>query len=265
MLVSVKKLYEQLLGNSDHHHLLIIDARSFNEYAEGHIPGAVNLDLFAFHWLDTSIKGIKEFNNQTKKLFSFAGVDSTKKVVFYDNVSGMLAARGVWLLRYFSHPESYMLDGGFTKWMKDNLPVEQKTNPFIPSTFDGVPNPSLIATHKEILDELDNARIIDARSKDEYDGKIIRAAKDGHIPYAINIDWNENIDSNGLLKNSTELERVYKNIPKEKDTKIITYCQGAYRAANTFVALKKIGFKNVKVYLGSWGEWGNKEELPVEK
>jgi len=240
----------------------LIDTRSYKEYSEGHIPGAVNLDLFAFHWIDTSIPGIEAFNSQTKQILSFVGVSNDKKVVFYDDVSGMLAARGVWLLMYFSHPNSMMLDGGITKWKNENLSLETKPNQYKPSNFSGKINAELIAGFEFINENLNNLKIIDARSKEEYDGSLVRAARGGHIPNSMNIDWNENLRDDGTMKNEEDLSKLY-NIPK--DTEIVTYCQGAYRAANTFLALKKIGFKNVKVYLGSWGEWGNKLELPVKE
>ena len=240
--------------------VLIIDARSFKEYSEGHIPGSVNLDLFAFHWIDTSKEGIESFNTQTQKLLSFVGVTNEKKVIFYDDISGMLAARGVWMLMYFSHPNVEMLDGGFNRWKKENLPVETKPNNFTPSKFSGKINPELIAGYEYINENLDNLKIIDARSKEEFDGTLVRAARGGHIPNAENIDWNNNVAENGSMKTDDELSKLY-NI--SKDTQIVTYCQGAYRAANSFLALKKIGFKNVKVYLGSWGEWGNRLDLSV--
>jgi thiosulfate/3-mercaptopyruvate sulfurtransferase len=97
MIISTTSL-NSILNNPD---IVIIDTRSFKEYSEGHIPGSVNLDLFAFHWIDTTKEGIENFNRQTEMLFSFVGITPEKKVVFYDEVSGMLAARGVWMLMYF--------------------------------------------------------------------------------------------------------------------------------------------------------------------
>ena len=257
MLISVKEL-ENELRNSD---LLLVDTRSFNEYSEGHIPGAVNLDLFAFHWYDTSKKGIKDFQTQAQKIFSYVGVSDKKKVVFYDQVSGMLAARGVWILMYFSHPHAFMLDGGFTKWKNNELPLETKTNRFKPAEFSGKINHEMLVGFEYIRDNLNKLKIIDARSKEEFVGTIVRAAQRGHIPNSVNVDWNLNIADDGTMKENEELSKFYQ-LPK--DSQIVTYCHGAYRAANTFLALKKLGFKNVSVYLGSWGEWGNKLELPIE-
>ena len=242
--------------------VLIVDTRSFGEYSKGHIPGAVNLDLFAFHWIDTTSDGIESFNKQTQKLLSFIGVTSEKKVIFYDDVSGMLAARGVWMLLYFSHQNVLMLDGGIKKWQKENLPIETKPNRFQPSTFSGKTKPNLISGFEYIRDNLDRLTIIDARSQGEFTGETVRAAQIGHIPSSINIDWNLNLYNDGTFKNNSDLSKLY-DIPKNAE--IVTYCQGAYRAANSFLALKRLGFENVRVYLGSWGEWGNRLDLPVEQ
>jgi thiosulfate/3-mercaptopyruvate sulfurtransferase len=122
-------------------------------------------------------------------------------------------------------------------------------------------NPKIVADYEYINKRLDKLKLIDARSKEEFDGTVIRGARRGHIPNAINIDFNLNISEDGTLKDTKSLSELYK-IPK--DAEIVTYCQGAYRAANSFLALKKLGFTNVKVYLGSWGEWSNRTELGVE-
>jgi len=103
---------------------------------------------------------------------------------------------------------------------------------------------------KEIKSSLKKKSVVlvDARSRPEFEGKIIRAAYGGHIPRAMNIEWKENIENN-VFKSSKELQEIY--------------CQGGYRAANSFIALKMLGYKNVKIYLDSWGERGNKPGPPI--
>jgi thiosulfate/3-mercaptopyruvate sulfurtransferase len=247
----------------DHEDLLLVDTRPFAEYSIGHIQGAVNIDLFQFHWLDTSKLGIKQFIRQSRIILSNTGVSNEKSVVFYDNVSGMSAARGVWLLVYFSHKKVSLLDGGFERWKKEGHPIETKTNPFVKTNYRGRPNPKVLATANEIKKSImkKGTALLDARTKEEFEGIHVRAARAGHIPAAINIDWEENLQG-GAFKTKEELTKLYSRVPK--DSKVVTYCQGGYRAAHTFVALKILGYKNVKMYLGSWGEWGNRPELPVQ-
>ena len=258
MFISTQELEKIYKDDS----VLVVDARSYKDYSKGHIPGAVNLDLFSFHWADTSQKGIECFAEHMRKILSYSGINENKKIVFYDDVSGMLAARGVWMCLYFSHPDVQMLDGGLSKWIVENLPTVTASTIYKPSQLSTPVDPSIIIGFEELNANIGKVTIIDARSPDEFDGTTPRAARGGHIPTAKNIDWNNNLDDSGKLKSDGELQSLYS---MEKETPIITYCQGAYRAANSYLSLKKIGFKNVKVYLGSWGEWGNDLNLPIEK
>jgi thiosulfate/3-mercaptopyruvate sulfurtransferase len=259
-LISTKDLHNQVSKSKNRN--IIIDTRSFSEYKNGHIPGAINVDLFQLHWFDTSKKGIKDFNRQTRMLLSHIGIQRKSHVIFYDNVSGILAARGVWLLLYFSHKNVGMLDGGFEKWKNEGYDIEVRTNPLKYSEFKGKVNNKVLASAKEINGSLKkkNVSIVDARSTEEYNGSDVRAVRRGHIPSAVNIGWENNIE-NGVFKSKNKLSRIYSDVPKK--SQIITYCQGGYRAANAFLALKLLGYDKVKMYLGSWGEWGNKLDLPV--
>ena len=258
MLITAKDVLQTL----DNSKLILVDARSFKDYSEGHLPGAVNLDLFYYHWFDTSKDGMKAFNIQMRNLLSILGVTKEKTIVFYDDVSGMGAARGVWLLTYFSHKKAFMLDGGIKKWKSQGFPIEIKTNGFKPTKFFGKINKNVFAGFEYIKKNLNKIKLVDARAQVEFNGTVIRAARKGHIPNAINVDWILNIEEDGTMKENESLSKLYK---LSKDDEIVTYCQGGYRAANSFLALKKLGFKNVKVYVGSWGEWGNRSDLPVEQ
>ncbi|HEY7572177.1 MAG TPA: sulfurtransferase [Nitrososphaeraceae archaeon] len=273
-----KRSVEYLISNADlnsiishesikkQDHILIVDARPFNDYLAGHIPGSINLDFMQFHWLDTSPTGIKQFNRQCRQLLTNIGVEGKDRVVIYDDTSGPSAARGLWLLLYFSFKNVSILDGGFSKWRKMGYRIEKQTNQFEYFKFHGKENPNVLATSNEVMlaikaEKNGRVSIIDSRSKAEFDGTVVRGGRRGHIPYAIHIDWKENL-TKGIFKAFPNLDRVYSNIPKNNE--IIAYCQGGYRAANTFLALRLLGFKKVKVYLGSWGEWSSHYNLPVE-
>ena len=266
LTISPLELKRWLDDEDKKRNLLIVDTRPFSDYSLGHVPGAVNLDTMQFHWIDTSKQGIIQFSKQMKILLSNIGVDKNKHVVFYDDISGPSAARGVWLLLYLSHKKVVMLDGGFKRWKKEGYSEERKSNPFLHSNFLAKPNNSIIADSNYIKNNVmiksGKVKLVDSRSQPEFQGTIARAARGGHIPGAINIDWVHNIEHHSFKKKE-QLKRMYSIIPKNSE--IITYCQGGYRAANTFIVLKMLGYRNVRMYLGSWGEWGNKMNLPVEQ
>ena len=140
MFISTNEL-EKINQNDS---VLVLDARSYKDYSNGHIPGSVSLDLFSFHWSDTSEKGIVSFGEHMRKILSYAGIDENKKIIFYDDVTGMLAARGVWICLYFSHPDVQMLNGGYSKWSTENLPIQTESIIYKPSKLSTPTDPSIL-------------------------------------------------------------------------------------------------------------------------
>ena len=158
---------------------------------------------------------------------------------------------------------SVCLMGDFCDGKRRDTPLNIKLIILSPLVSSESSNRKVLVTFSEVKKSLrrKDTVIVDARTKDEFTGEHIRAARAGHIPAAINIDWQRNIKGESF-KGLEQLRSLYSNIPK--NSRIITYCQGGYRAANSFLALKILGYKDVRMYLGSWGEWGNKPNLPIE-
>jgi thiosulfate/3-mercaptopyruvate sulfurtransferase len=252
----------KLLNTKD---VLFIDTRNYWKYAEGHIPGAQNLELYAFHWVDTSKSGLEAFTKQMTMLFSSVGVDSTKRVIFYQENSGYDAARGVWLLNYFGHTNAQLLDGGFDLWTREERPVSKQDPDAAPADFIARPDSSLIATLDTLSavarDPEHRAQIIDTRRKGENQGTFRRAIRSGHIPGSVNIEWSEALKKDGTFKDAEELRKLYAGLSPEVES--ITYCQSGYRAAHSWLTLRLLGFTSVRNYLGSWYEWGNNPDVPI--
>lgn len=262
LLITTSRL-NKLIKKKDN--IRIIDTRPFSDYLCEHIPKSINIDLMQFHWSDTSKSGITEFTNQSCKLFSNFGIDNNTFLIFYDKISGPSAARGVWLSLYLSHDKVAMLDGGFDKWKLENRIISKETHNMCHIPYKCNPNPLVLTTANELNSKIKhdkNIQIIDSRTSKEFSGEHVRACRRGHIPYSTNIDWVINL-KNGRFKSVRELEKIYRNFSKQ--TEIFTYCQGGYRAANSFVILREIGFKKAKMYLGSWNEWGNNDSLPIDR
>jgi thiosulfate/3-mercaptopyruvate sulfurtransferase len=246
------------------HNLVLIDTRTPDEFWAGHLKSARHLDPFPFHYYDTSAKAIREFTQQSEWIFSTLGISGKETVVFYENDAGMRAARGAWILEYLGHPTVKILDGGLKAL--DDVTLETAAAPITPDRFRAAPCPEVLATYDEVANSLgDNAvRIFDVRSEAEYYGENVRAKRGGAIPGAINRDWVLSLDEAGKFKSPRELKAVFDALGFSPGQKIIAYCQGGYRAAHAYYALRLAGFNRVSNYLGSWGEWGNREELPIE-
>ena len=265
LLVTPKELSEMIAG-AGATRSLILDLRPPEDYTQGHIPGAIHLDLWGISLIDTDPAPLHAFLWIIEHLFATHGVTASTPAVVYDEQSGMRAARAFWFLEYFGHPSARLLDGGYGAWTAAGYDVTRDAQPPPKSEWTGARQGHTLATYKEVRTAFDRTDtvILDTRSDAEYRGTAVRAKRGGAIPGAVHIEWTRNLDPSGEFKRGDELRRMYQDAGVTPEREIITYCQGGYRAAHSYLALRLLGYPRVRVYVGSWKEWGDREELPVE-
>ena len=244
---------------------LILDLRPAELYSAGHVPGAIQINLWGLSLTDTDPAPLNAFMWMIEHVLAIHGVTASTPVVVYDEHSGVRAARAFWFLEYFGHPSVRVLDGGFGAWTRAQLSVTRDAGPPPKSEWTGRREERALATWREVQAAISrpDAVILDARTDGEFCGTTVRAKRGGAIPGAVHVEWTRNLTPEGEFKPAAELKTMYEAVGVTPDREVITYCQGGYRAAHSYLALRLLGYPRVRNYVGSWKEWGDREELPI--
>lgn len=243
-------------------------------YDSGHLPGAAgwNWQIELQDQLRRTIVSKEDF----EKLLSETGIDNDTTIILYGDNNNWFAAWAYWLLKYYGHDDVKLLDGGRKKWEAEGRELVNEVPEFPKTSYKiGEIRKELRAFRDDVAETLENDAfgLVDVRSPDEFTGKILAppglkelSQRAGHIPGAKNIPWSKAVNEDGTFKSEEELRELYEGEGITSDKKIIAYCRIGERSAHSWFVLNELlGYPGVKNYDGSWTEWGNLIEVPIER
>lgn len=264
---------ETVAQNLENPDWVIVDCRfsladtavGYQNYQTAHIPGAV------YAHLDDDLSGPPVTDHgrhplptpqRLAQLFSRLGIDEMSQVVAYDSAGGMVAARLWWMLRYMRHEAVAVLDGGWQAWQVANLPTKSGIESNKAAQFTGRPQPKWIVTLAEVESQ---PLLLDSRAPARYRGEVEPIdPQPGHIPGAVNLPFQNQLDENGRFRTAeemkAELKPVLGNIAASSAT---FYCGSGVSACVNLLAMAHVGLGNGRLYVGSWSEWSSDPARPI--
>ncbi len=244
-------------------------------YRSGHIAGAVQVDWFST--LQNPIR--RDFLSREKfeQVASELGIGNDTAVVFYGDKSNWFACYALWVFQYYGHQNVRIMNGGRLKWEKENRPLTKETPAYARTQYTAKePDAGIRAFRDDVFNQIDARRpLVDVRSPQEYSGELLSmpnypqegAMRGGHIPGASNIPWSQAINQDdGTFKSADELKALYEGKGVKPGEQVIAYCRIGERSSHTWFVLRYLlGYPKVRNYDGSWTEWGNLVNAPIEK
>jgi len=244
-------------------------------YAIGHIPGAAQVDWFTT--LQHPLRRDFVSQAQFEEVASMLGITNDMAVVFYGDKSNWFACYALWVFQYYGHQNVKIMNGGRAKWEQEKRPLVKEVPAFASTAYKAkAADASIRAFRNDVFKQMEAKKpMVDVRSPKEYSGELMHmpnypqegATRGGHIPGAVSIPWATAVnEADSTFKTAAELKSLFEDKDIKPDGDIIAYCRIGERSSLTWFVLKYLlGYPTVKNYDGSWTEWGNLVDAPIEK
>jgi thiosulfate/3-mercaptopyruvate sulfurtransferase len=244
-------------------------------YDEGHIPGAIRL-----HWRDDLQDPVERDlveKEAFERLMEERGIANSTTLVLYGDKNNWFAAYAYWYLKTYGHDDVRILDGGRQKWIDEGRQLTTEAPTPSRTTYQAKDRDESIRAYRDDVRAQIGASgkaLVDVRSPQEYSGELLSppgyeqegAQRGGHIPTAESIPWAQAVGDDGTFKPADELRTIYEGRGITPDKEVTAYCRIGERSAHTWFVLRELlGYERVRNYDGSWTEWGNLVDVPIEK